>query len=77
MVNFSKFDDQVRNRMLKQINPLKESDPEKYQELQKQIEKDVVDLILSRLGGESSSDVTLLPAARNSAERAKMAPRED
>jgi len=77
MLKFSDFDDKVRARMLRQINSIKETDPKKYEELQKEIEKNVVDLILSRIGGEAVPNKTPPPAARNSVARARLTPYKD
>ena len=75
MLQFGDFDEGVRRRLMKEIEPLKLTDPNRYQELQKEIERDVVDAILSKLGKEQSEPTSKFPppAARKPEERSQIA----
>jgi len=75
MLQFANFDQKVQQRLMGELEPLKSKDPKKYQELQKEIEKDVVDAILSKLGKEQSEPTSKFPppAARKPEERSQIA----
>ena len=66
------YDEGVQKRMYKLIKPYEKTDPEKYQELKKLIEKDVVGILFGNIDAANKPTGTLPPAARSDAERAEM-----
>jgi len=69
MLSFAGFDEEVKTRMLNDIENLRVTDPDEYKKRQAEIKKDVATILLDLMSKESSPSGEIRPAARTPAQR--------
>lgn len=69
MLSFANFDEKVKERMLKDIENLRVTDPQEYARREAEIKKDVANVLLDIISRQGTPTGETRPAARTPAQR--------